>query len=246
MFAIVTRNKLRSRRHAASMVWAWWHVRRQLARTPGMLRYTTGIANLKEFFTLTLWEREFDMYRFMSSDAHADMMWNFRKWDESFWSMRFNPCAEEIGQWHGGCFAHAETEAGRADGTFADEVPEALLRHLPVLRQYRMQPSGCQTLGIDAVIGRVATPTPTAVLRTKRILRAWRDSDELRRHAVCVGLGECLVLAVWQRPRAAAERRLLRDLNRGMPAVWAMRFNATDFEVGHWDRLRLRELAAAQ
>jgi len=246
MFAIVTRNELRSRRYAPAMVWAWSHIRRQLAETPGMLRYTTGIANLREFFTLTLWEREFDMYRFMSSDAHADMMWNFRKWDASFWSMRFNPSGETIGQWSGLDFAGARSDARDTGGTFADEVPEALLRFLPVLRHYRMQPSGCQTLNVDAVIGRVATPSPGAIVRLKRAVGRWRNADDMCRFAVCVGPWECLLIGVWQRPSAEATRAFLHRLHERFPQAWAMRCHVTDFEVGHWHRLRLRELAAVQ
>ena len=87
MFAITTRNKLRSRRHAISMIFAWRRIRQQLARTPGMLAYTTGMANLTEFYTLTLWEKEIDMTLFMASDDHREMMWNVRHWSESFWSM---------------------------------------------------------------------------------------------------------------------------------------------------------------
>lgn len=242
MFAIVTRNKLRSHRHAASMVWAWWHIRRQLAETPGMLRYTTGIANLREFYTLTLWERELDMYRFMSSDAHAQMMWNFRKWDESFWSMRFNPCEEEIGEWHERRFAGAE----RDTGTFADAVPDELLSHLPVLQQFRMQPAGCRTLRIDAVIGRVPAPSPLAILRVRRALRSWHDAGAVSRSVVAVGPGECLLVAVPARPQSEQARTMLTRLDERLPEAWGMRFHLTDFEIGHWDQLRLRELADVQ
>src|SRR5947207_1575388 len=114
MFAITTRNKLRSSRYAVNMIWAWRCVRRQLARTPGMLAYTTGLASPTEFFTLTLWQRELDMFLFMSSDAHRDMMWNFRDWTQSFWSMRWNAAGDEIGSWNGRMFEtlHDEREPG--------------------------------------------------------------------------------------------------------------------------------------
>jgi len=246
VFAIVTRNKLYSRRHAISMIWAWWHVRRQLAATPGMLRYTTGIANLKEFFTLTLWEREFDMYRFMSSAAHAQMMWNFRKWDESFWSMRFDPCKEEVGAWNGRRFSGRRAGVPAKRGTFADEIPEELLRHLPLLHQYRTQPSGCERLDIEAVIGRVSTASPVEVWRLRRLMRGWGHSNAIRRFAVGVGAGECLLLAVWQQARRQGALRFLESLRNDLPGAWAMRFQATDFEVGHWDWLRLRDLGAIQ
>jgi len=79
MFAVTTRNKLNSARFAPYMIRAWFHVRRQLYETRGIIRYSTGISNLTEFYTITLWDNEMDMFAFMSSDAHRDMMWNFSK-----------------------------------------------------------------------------------------------------------------------------------------------------------------------
>lgn len=240
MFAVVTRNLLRSRRYAVSMVWAWWQVRRQLAQTPGMLAYTTAIANLREFFTLTLWQRELDMYRFMASDAHADMMWNFRRWDESFWSMRWNPCGQEVGSWDHRRFADQPESEDRAFA-YARSIPEYLLQYLPALRAQRLEPGACKPLPSTAVVGRVEASSPATVLRLRRWLRAWRQSAELTRFVLAFGAGDCLILAVWTQPQPGAADHLLQSLDR-LHGAWAMRVQATDFEIGHWDRLRLREL----
>jgi len=99
MFAVTTRNKLHSMRFAPHMIRAWFRIRRQLYETRGMIRYSTGISNLTEFYTITLWENEMDMFAFMSSDAHRDMMWNFSKWSDSFWAMRWDATTDEIGAW---------------------------------------------------------------------------------------------------------------------------------------------------
>ncbi len=242
MFAIVTRNKLRGRRYTVNMVWAWSHIRKQLATTPGMLRYTTGIANLTEFYTLALWEREMDMYRFMVSDAHAEMMWNFRKWADSFWSMRFNPCAEEVGAWHQLAFTGRQQVVPPAVDAFAEQVPDVLLQYMPSLKAHSEQPRGHATLDSSAVIGRIATPSPIDVVKLKRLLRPWRDSPQLLRFKLCVGLGECLLLAVWQHPNIEAAYQLMHEVHDRFPDLGVMRFNTTDFEIGHWDNLRLREL----
>ena len=93
------------------MILAWRRIRQQLARTPGMLAYTTGMANLTEFYTLTLWEKEIDMTLFMASDDHREMMWNVRHWSESFWSMRWNPTMDEVGIWCGKAYARDDGDA---------------------------------------------------------------------------------------------------------------------------------------
>ena len=99
LFVVTTRNKLRSARFAPHMIRAWLRVRRQLFETPGMLRYKTGISNLKEFYTCTLWDTEMEMFAFMSSGAHREMMWNFRQWSDSFWAMRWDQTQDELGHW---------------------------------------------------------------------------------------------------------------------------------------------------
>lgn len=243
MFAITTRNKLRSQRYAVNMIWAWRHVRRQLARTPGMLAYTTGIATPTEFFTLTLWQREIDMFLFMSSDAHRDMMWNFRDWTQSFWSMRWNAARAEVGAWNGRVFATLNDERpvgptrlwpGYLDHGQASERLKPLLRNIT-------RPSDPAPLDFDAVIGRIAVHSPADLIRVRRTLRPWARKPEVARFVLATGLGDYLVLAVWKGTAAAATTALMADIATHLPGGWAMRFAATDFEIGHWDRLRFRD-----
>ncbi len=246
MFAITTRNKLRSRRFAVNMLWAWRRIRRQLGRTRGMLAYTTGMASLTEFVTLSLWEKEIDMFLFMSSEDHLDMMWNFRHWTDSFWSMRWNPTADEFGEWNNTIFAcaaagPARTPAYPGPGYLdSGEVSEQLK---PLLRQI-MRPEGPQTVEAHAVIGRIATPAPAAVWRLKRALSPWQAGPGMLRFSVAVGLGECMLVAIWQRDGAEPARALMTQVTKRFPSSWTMRFQATDFEVGHWDQLRLRDFGA--
>lgn len=244
MFAVTTRNKLRSRRYALNMIWAWWHVRRQLKRTPGMLAYTTGIATLTEFYTLTLWEKEIDMIMFMSSDDHRDMMWNFRRWSDSFWSMQWHPTNDEVGAWNGKSFRkpldHPESMPPYVGPGYLapDQVPESLK---PCLDRITRR-AGPETLEVNAVIGRIVTRSPASIRRLKRLLHPWRSARNTLRYSLAVGPGECLLLAVWREGGVEESQAMLRAIMNRFPDAWAMRFHATDFEVGHWNQQRLREL----
>ena len=248
MFAITTRNKLRSRRHAISMIWAWRLIRRQLGRTPGMLAYTTGMATLTEFYTLTLWEKEIDMTLFMASEDHRDMMWNVRRWADSFWSMRWNGTADEVGTWNGQRFAHDGVVASQKRQYVGpgyvepQDVPEALR---PYLRNI-IRDNEPETLSVNAVIGRVPTPTISSIRFLKRTLQPWRSTANALRFELALGLGECLLFVVWRESGEKDSRELMNALLDQFPDAWAMRFPATDFEIGHWNRLRIREYAETE
>lgn len=246
MFAITTRNKLHSRRHALSMIFAWARIRQQLARTPGMLAYTTGMANLTEFYTLTLWEKEIDMTLFMASDDHREMMWNARHWSQSFWSMRWNPTPDEIGDWCGKAFA-ADVGSAPAKPRYIgpgylnpSEVPEKLRS---VLRNITRQ-NEPETLPVNAVIGLIPMGSPMKLHLLRRVLHSWQSSRNVLYFKLCVGLGECLLLVVWKKNAEQEAPALLRALQDRFEEAWAMRFHATDFEIGHWNQIRFRELAA--
>lgn len=244
MFAITTRNKLRSRRHALSMILAWRRIRQQLARTPGMLAYTTGMASLTEFYTLTLWEKEIDMTLFMASDDHREMMWNVRHWSDSFWSMRWNPTVDEVGSWDGRTYA-GDVEAAPAKPRYVgpgyldpSEVPENLRS---VLRNITRQ-SEPETLAVNAVIGLIPTRTPLKLHLLRQTLHPWRSSRNVLYFKLGIGLGECLVLVVWKKDGDSQARKLMQALTDQFGEAWAMRFHATDFEIGHWNQIRFREL----
>jgi len=251
MFAITTRNKLRSRRYALHMVRAWLRVRRQLYATPGMLRYTTGIANLTEFYTCTLWETEMEMFAFMSSGAHRDMMWNFNRWSDSFWAMRWDATEDELGNWDvanthtdGNFSSNANLSPGAAKlPTSKDNYVSRWLAEQGVIPKPDMpeQPSGIP--GTTSVLARVPINSPQAWLKLRRILSPWRkENNDLLRFAIVVGLKECFVIAVWEVGAMEESRLLMATLLRYFPKSWTMRFRGHDFEVGHWDKLRLREI----
>ena len=51
-----------------------------------------------------------------------------------------------------------------------------------------------------------------------------------------------LVITLW-RDRPAARARALDLLDRELGAAWTMRWQPADYEIGHWDGLRLRQAA---
>ena len=258
MFAVTTRNKLRSPLYAPHMIRAWLRVRKQLYETPGMLRYSTGVANLTEFYTLTLWETEEQMFAFMSSGAHRDMMWNFRRWSDSFWAMRWDASADELGYWdipgsmHIDSFAALEdkskgsTKQGKGKGH--NYVAEWLVsHHVLKKKEAPLEP----TLGIPgtaAVIIRVPISSLAAFIKLRSVLRPWRQNSpkELIRFSMTLGIGESLIMAIWKANALEESRALMATVLRKFPNAWSMRFRGHDYEVGHWDNLRLREIILAE
>jgi hypothetical protein len=77
-----------------------------------------------------------------------------------------------------------------------------------------------------------------------RETRPWRSRPGLLRCAVGVGPGECLLITIWQAEAMQEEQALLQFLETRFPQAWAMRFNPGDYEIGHWNSLRLRQLVA--
>jgi len=230
------------------MIFAWSRIRKQLSRTPGMLAYTTGMANLTEFYTLTLWEKEIDMTLFMASDDHRDMMWNVRHWSDSFWSMRWNPTVDEVGAWCGKAYA-GDIVTEPVKPTYVgpgylnpSELPESLRSVLSNITR-KSEPD---TLEVNALIGMVPTRSLSKVHHLRRTLQAWRSSPDVLYFKNSLGLGECLLIVVWKEGGERQSRALMQALKEQFSEAWAMRFHATDFEIGHWDQIRLRELQGAE
>lgn len=254
MFAVTTRNKLRSARYAPNMIRAWFRVRRQLYGTPGMLRYTTGIASLTEFYTCTLWETEMQMFAFMSSDAHRDMMWNFSRWSDSFWAMRWDASEDELGTWKvsgvmdEGAFASrfnlspgAATQPSPRGNYVSRWLVDQGVIPEPEEPEEPEKPSGIP--GTTAVVARVPMISPLTLVRLRKRLRPWLTAHpDLLRFTLAVGLGECFLIAVWKVGALEESRVLMATLLRRFPNAWTMRFRGHDYEVGHWDQLRLREV----
>ena len=226
------------------MIWAWSRIRKQLSRTPGMLAYSTGIADLREFFTVTLWEKEIDMILFMSSEDHRDMMWNARNWSESFWSMRWDPTGREFGNWNGKSFGD-EISREKKKQTYLgpgflhpSEVPDGLLPYLKnITRQTEPEP-----IEVPAVLARIPAKSMLESVRISRAFKFWHNSPDLLYFRCCVGFGECVLIAIFKPEREDLSADLIEALAENFPQSWVMRFQATDFETGHWNGFRFREL----
>ena len=228
------------------MVWAWKKIRNQLGRSPGMLAYTTGVAGATEFFTLTFWEKEIDMTMFMSSEDHRDMMWNFRTWTESFWSMRWNPVARHNVLWNG-----MEIDVGdREQEAKSAYVGPGYLREENISEKLRpylnniVRKTDPETIEVRAIIARLPTVNPIVIRRLKLFTNDLNTDNQLLRNKIAIGWGDCLIFLTWQIGSNVDSDQISRELNNSFPGIWQMTFTATDFEVGHWNMDRFRELEA--
>lgn len=261
-FAVVTRSGLRGLRHFPLMWLASMRVKRQLARTPGCVRWASVVAGPREFWTITAWESRDKMLDFMRSGAHEQIMWLFGKWLKSFWLMRWRPTPDEQGSWKGVSMAREERGSERPQRSPQEEQAlSAALDALPSLKAsagahgaptYETSPSARrhrrQVTGAAGVTMRIQTSVWEAP-------RAWRDirrlhdaldeqSGLLRRAVGLAGPREHYAIAVLRDPDACAEfldhpdHARLRE--RWGERYWSMRWEPEN-EFGHWDGLRLRK-----
>jgi hypothetical protein len=229
---VTTRSGLRGVRFFPAMVLATVRVRRQLARTPGVVRWASVLGGPTEFWTITVWRSRHEMQEFMRSGAHGELMWLFARWLRSFWLMRWGPGAARIGSWDGFAIACGEgSSAHRRVPFVVDDVrrPRADL-----------SPAG----GAVVRIRTSAFGLPRA-LRELRHLRAELRSDpRLLRLALGIAKpGELYLFAVW-REREAAAALVQSPWVRAAAARWGEGFWAQEWlpenEFGHWDGLRVR------
>lgn len=252
MLAVTTRNKLRSPRFCLPMLWARRQIRRQLEQTPGIVRFMTGVAGLTEFYSLTIWQSRADMFKFSASGSHRHMMWLFAKWSESFWSMRWQLTTEEIGNWDQLELSQGITEAP----TGASDDPPDWLAHsqlAEVLAPYfdttgrldrrTFDPSHCDGAG---VLARVVVRSPVEMYRLRQALHAWRVKSGLLQTTVAFDIGACLVITLWRTEALSEARMVMPYLKHHFPGSWAMRCAPGDYEIGHWDGLRLRQLGRSR
>lgn len=247
------------------MLRASWRIRKQLAHTPGCLRFANIVMSHREVWTLTVWRTRQEMLDFMRSGAHEDIMWDFSKWLESFWLMRWRPSAEETGTWDGLHLARRLTLPAAP----AERTPEqkaalaAALDSIPRLRA-ASAPSGAASLEYapsqrrwrGMVAGAVGATLRVQVEHLYEAPRAWRQVALLRRHLLnqdlavrcAFGLSEpraCYLLALFRDTEAwkgfIGSQQVLDLTQRWPEGVWTMRWDA-DNEFGHWDGLRLRKV----
>ncbi len=98
-FAVTTRSRLRGARLFLPMLLA--NRRRQLAATPGSLRFASVVTSPRQFWTVSVWRSRDDMQAFIRSGAHETFMWNVSRWFRSFWLIRWAPTDDERGHWNG-------------------------------------------------------------------------------------------------------------------------------------------------
>ncbi|HVM15291.1 MAG TPA: antibiotic biosynthesis monooxygenase [Egibacteraceae bacterium] len=262
-FAVTTRSRLRGFHRFPQMFIASRRIRRQLAETPGCVRFASIIAGPREFWTITVWENRDKMLDFMRSGAHEDIMWLFGKWLESFWLMRWRPTVEEIGLWSGDTLG--PTDDGRRKSRprtpREQEALEAALDALPVLKA-SAGPEGAPTYdtspaarrhrravsGAAAIVLRIEADSLDqsflAWREMRRVRRRLRASDAVLRSVTGFsGTRDHYALAVLRDEAACsqflADAQQHRMHERWGDRCWMMRWQPEN-EFGHWDALRLR------
>ncbi len=249
MLAVTTRNKLRNSRFALPMLRARRYIREQLAETPGLIRYVSSIASPTEFMTFTVWENRQTMFNFMSSSAHEKFMWMFTRWSTSFWSMRWIPTTAEEGTWDGLSLA---TLVKPRDQLWREAHPETPQLPLPEQQPARtlgrrvIDPSTSSIYAITALVEAASPEHLWRLLHAERELRRVADHAQLLRWNISsAGLRRFLLLTLW-REGSAEPAEEVSMLHRGLNACWTMYWTAGEYEIGHWDGLRLRQLVSAR
>ena len=262
LYAFTTHSRLKGPWFFFHMLYATLRVRGQLKRTGNVVGWASIIASPTEFWTITIWHSRHDMHDFMRSGAHDDIMWEFSKWLQSFWLMRWRPGPEELGRWKGITMGRSEPSYLATQGPKPDALEKAL-EHLPKLRS---------AMSVDGAVTYDTTPyarrrraevrgagggvvhVKTSPLRTVEAYVALRrleeeargDPDYLKGVVGVSRPGQVYLLSIW-RDRAGTRRMLrspqVRKLVERYPRTWANEW-LPENEVGHWDGLRLRRTRA--
>ena len=249
MLAVTTRNKLRGGRYSLPMMRARGFVRKQLATTPGLIRYVSAIASPTEFLTMTVWQNRQVMFNFMSSGAHQEFMWMFSRWSASFWSMRWIPTGAEEGTWQGLALNNGVELEEQLHSDAQPPVP-----HLPLAEQRAgrmpggrlVDPSGCGVYAVTVLVEAANPGHLWKLLTSAQEFRREGDRSRLLRWNIgSVGPRRFWILTLW---RAAPEgqHEVVRALRQQLNASWSMGWRAGEYEIGNWNGLRLRQLASAR
>jgi hypothetical protein len=246
MLAVTTRNRLRSARFCLPMLRARRVIAHQLASTPGLIRYASGVVSPTEFLTLTVWEDRAAMQAFIRSGAHERLMWLFTRWTAGFWGMRWEPSADEMGAWDGLRLSRAPATVHAVSPLVAvGLLPPNPPRAGPLGPRHEggvVEPRDCGLVAVTARLTGVGGLL--SVRRTRRRLAAEAaDNPDLVRWAVGADLPpQALLVSLW-RDSPAARARALAVLGRDPCVSWAMCWQPADYEIGHWAGLRLRQTA---
>jgi hypothetical protein len=261
-FAVTTRSRLRGVWRFPQMFLSSRRIRRQLAVTPGCVRFASIIAGPREFWTITVWETRDKMFEFMRSGAHEDIMWEFGKWLESFWLMRWRPTTEEVGRWSDATLGPTgQGRKARARTPEEQRALDAVLDALPVLKA-SAGPEGAPTYDTSPAARRHRRAVSGAGAIVVRIeaddlgqsLWAWWDIRRVGRRLTAdggvlrsvtgfSGWSDHYALAVLRDEQACSKflcEPAQQELHeRWGDRCWMMRWQPEN-EFGHWDTLRLR------
>src|SRR5579863_916162 len=249
MLAVTTRNKLRNGRYSLPMMRARRFVREQLATTQGLIRYVSAIASPTEFLTMTVGQDRQAMFNVRRSGAHQEFMWMFSRWSASFWSMRWIPTQAEEGAWQGLALSNGIEAEEQLRSDAQPHVP-----HLPLSVQQagRMpggrvaDPSGCGVYAITALIEAANPGHLWKLLSSLQEFRREGDRSRLLRWNIgSVGPRSFWILALWS-TAPEGQHEVVRALRQRLNASWSMGWRAGEYEIGNWNGLRLRQLAAAR
>ena len=214
VLAVTTRSRLRSARFFPAMLLATWAIRRQLARTDGLVRWASLVAGPTEFWTITVWRSRHAMQEFMRSDAHGRIMWRYTRWLDGLWLMQWRPGAVEVGSWAGVTLAPGQVHPGLAATVELDRLRRTPQR-LPDLHSV-VGPGGsardpssrharrprAQVEGAQATVVRIRVPalqTPTVLVELLRLRRRLAADPDLLRSVVGLGSpGEICFLGIWR------------------------------------------------
>ncbi|HWB72532.1 MAG TPA: hypothetical protein VG452_09955 [Egibacteraceae bacterium] len=263
LLVVTTRSRLRGAHLFPSMFLASSQIRRQLARTEGIVRWASIVAGPTEFWTITVWRSRHLMQEFMRSGEHGYIMWRISRWLDSFWLTRWRSGPHEVGDWAGLSLAMTTPRDERAEAPATAGVeprlPDIVLQNIPSLRAavgadgaitYQDAPfvrrRREQVRGTGGAIVRIRAPLPRmlgALREMRRLRRRLLSEPDLLRVVVGVGRpGEVYLLGVWRDAGAAArllESDWVRSASARWPGLWAAEW-LPENEFGHWDGMRLR------
>src|SRR5262245_56731081 len=223
MLAVTTRNRLRSPRFCLPMLRARRVIARQLAATPGLIRYASGVVSHSEFLTLTVWEDRAAMQAFMRTGAHEQLMWQFTRWTASFWGMRWEPSEDERGAWNVLHLGQAAAPARPvsplvAVGLLPPNPPRAGPLG-PRTEAGVVEPRECGLVGITARMEGAGAPLALRSAQRHLAAEAAAHADLVRYAVGADWPPQALVVSLW---RDSAATRALELMARELRASWAM------------------------
>lgn len=259
LLAVTTRSRLRGARFFPAMMLATLRIRRQLARTDGLVRFASLVAGPTEFWTISVWRSRHAMQEFTRSDEHGRIMWRFSRWLHSLWLMRWRPGSEELGSWSGLRLAPSQRAQAPAPVQSWPELAGAL-ENLPTLgaavnehgvasfasspdaRRDRRRVEGAAGVLIRIKVSRWRSLF--ALRELVRLRRGLADQPALLRSVVGIGRpGEAYFLSVWA-DQEAADGFLTGQWAQEAARRWGAGFWAgawlPENEFGHWDGMRVR------